>query len=217
MTIEYTFINQDTALATIVCVTNLYAPHPVQACDGSPVAGGDFHYLPWQCLNASAGAREFFRYEGRLSAVARQDGATPVLDASVPTPLIPGRRYLAFPDRRTLSVAQVGETGGEATAMTAVSLGIESFALAVDWFLDQSPAGTTSPLAPSQAALFCAGDTLLFYPVAPERLPQRLTPAELASATRYRAPTYARRVTVTLSQPAGGPPVYDFMPPSAAH
>lgn len=216
MTIEYEFINVDTDLATLVFVTNGLAQQPAQTCDRSPAPAGAFYYTPWQFLNASQGAREYFSFSEGLSVVARVADAAAVLGPSPLTPVFPGRRYLAFPGRDAMQVADLGESDSEAAAVVAAPTCVNPHTLAIDWYLGVARVGVTEPLHPVATAQFQAGETLLFQPASPENPPQRFTPGDLAGAVRYRAPSYALRVKTTFNRQPGSRPGYNFSPPSAA-
>ena len=216
MTIEYEFVNVDTNLATQVFVTNGRATQPVQNCDGTPATEGGFYYTPWQFLNASQGAREYFSFSEGMAIVARVAGTSAPLAPSPLTPVFPGRRYLAFPGQATMQVADLGEADSDAVAVVAAPTCVNPHALAIDWYLGSARVGLTEPLQPVTTAQFQAGETLLFQPASPENPPQRFTPAELAGAVRYRAPSYALRVKTTFSRQPGSGPSYNFSPHSAA-
>ncbi len=215
MTIEYEFVNVDTDLATQVFVTNGLARQPALDCDRTPVAGAAFYYTPWQFLNASQGAREYFSFGEGLAVVARAAADASPLAPSPLTPVFTGRRYLAFPGQGALRVVDLGPADADAAAVAAAPAGVNPHELAIDWYLGASRVGVTEPLAPAVSAQFQAGDTLLFRPASPEEPPRRLDPDDLKGAARYRAPSNALRVTAVFQNQPGVGPAYSFSPHSA--
>lgn len=217
MNTEYEFVNAGAALATQVFVGNDLAQQAVCNCDSSTASTARYSYLPWQFLNASDGAREFFVLGSGLTMVARLLSPAGNLAASAPMPVLADHLYLVFPGTDALCVTDLGPRDGShdagAAAVTAVALGLDPFALAIDWYLDDSCIGSCEPLGARQAARFRNAGTLLFRAVDPENPPARLSPQALADAATYQAASYVRKVRVTLRTTSAGLPVFEFAPP----
>ena len=218
MTIEYEFANLNTALATWVFVANSQDRQAAHTCDQVAVAQANFYYTPWQFLNASAGAREYFNFSGDLAVVARLAAAPSeaAARASALTPVFPGRRYLAFAGEKAMQVVDLGEDESSAVTVVAAPSSVNPCNLSIDWYLDTSRIGITEPVLPRTIASFQAGDTLLFEPTTPGTPPPRLTPDQLTGARRYRAPKQTLRVKVVLRKQPGQDAGYSFSPPSIA-
>lgn len=221
MTIEYEFVNVDTNLATQVFVTNTRWQQPAQGCPLEPEPEARFFYTPWQFLNASQGAREYFAFGEGLAIVARTVGAADGKSdgaaaerRSTRTPVHSGGQYLVFPGADNVRVVRLATEESEAVTVVAAPACINPFRFAIDWYLGESRIGVTEPLPPRVTALFQAGDRLMFQPTEPDTPPQRYTPADLAGATVYKAPSYARQVKVTFQKGAAGKAGYAFSPPS---
>lgn len=222
MSIEYEFINVDTHLATQVFVSNTLWQKPAQTCYLGPEPVAEFFYTPWQFLNASQGAREYFAFGEGLSIVARtvgtaegQDGvAARAPSSSVVTPVHPGGQYLVFPGADKVRVVRLGVDESQAISVTAAPSAVNPFSFAIDWFLGKSRVGITEPLEPRISALYQSGERLLFQPTEADKPPQRYTQAELVGATGYKAPSYARQVKVIFEKRGEGKIGYTFSPPS---
>jgi hypothetical protein len=213
MNTKYEFINNGSALATQVFVGNDLARQAVSNCDRSAANGAGFSYRPWQFLNASAGARESFDFGSGLSIVARAASTDAGLAPSKPTPVLADHLYLVFPGTTALCVTDLGNGEAGSTQVTAIALGIAAFALAIDWYLDDTRIGTSEPVGSRQSARFKNDGTLLFRAVDPENPPPQLSPKELDDATAYQASSYVRKVLVTLNTGADGRPAFRFTPP----
>jgi len=215
MNTEYEFINEGAALATQVFVWNDAEQPAVCNCDQSAVSGANFSYRPWQFLNASVGAREFFCFSDGLALVARPLAAGTGLAASKLTPVLADHHYLAFPAAGAWSVTDIGSNSSEvgATEVTAAGPGMDPFELAIDWYLDRTLIGTSQALGKNQSARFKNSGSLCFLAVGPENPPSCLTPQDLDAATAYQAAPYVRKVLVKLSTRADGHSVFSFSPP----
>lgn len=223
MSIEYEFVNVDTNLATQVFVTNSLWQKSARTCSPGADPAARFFYTPWQFLNASQGAREYFAFGEGLAIVARTvgmaegngDDAAAAQRSSARTPVHPGGQYLVFPDIDNVRVIRLGTEESQAITVVAAPSGVNPFNLAIDWHQGESRTGITVPLPPSVTALFQTGDRLLFQATEADNPPQRYTPADLAGATAYKAPTYATKVKVTFQKRGEGQVGYVFSPPSA--
>lgn len=214
MKIDYEFINRGSKESvTQVFVANRCDAHPVRQCDGSAVNGSTYRYQPWQCLTASQNASESFAFADGLAMEARIAGSGAGLAPSRRTPLQAGCRYLVYPGVDALYVTRLASTSDDnGVAVTAVALGLEPFALAIDWYLDNARVGTTLPLGAAQAAGFASDGTLLLRtvdPLDPMAGPEAL---EASALNRYRPPTSATRVRITLGGDPPRKPVFSFSP-----
>lgn len=221
MNVEYEFVNEDTSLATQVFVTNTLWQKPAQSCNLELAPETRFFYTPWQFLNASQGAREYFAFGEGLSIVARSVGladgkgdGTPC--RSVRTPVHPGGQYLVCPGVDTVRVVRLGTDESQNISVTAAPRGVNPYRFAIDWHLGESCIGITEPLQPRVTASIQSGERLLFQATEADQPPQRYTQADLAGATVYKAPSYATKVMVTFRKRAEGKVGYTFSPPSVA-
>ncbi|MDO8891650.1 MAG: hypothetical protein Q8K43_08170 [Sulfurimicrobium sp.] len=219
MGIEYEFVNVDTNLATQVFVANNLWQTPAQSCHPAPEPESQFFYTPWQFLNASQGAREYFAGGENLAIVAHTvgmaDGSATPQRRSFRMPVQPGGQYLVFPENDDLRVIRIGAQESQTITVESAPSGINPFSLAIEWYQGESRIGVIEPLPPGAAALFQAGDRLLFHDTEADNPRQRYTQADLAGATAYKAPAYARQVKVTFQKRGDGKAGYTFSPPSS--
>jgi len=239
MTTEYEFVNVDTYMATAVFAENLRATTPAKACVSSDdktrtadVAAARFFYAPWQYLNASQGAREYFHSTGWLAfeAVTAPEPAAgegedapaghakPSLRRSQRTPAYPGVQYLLIPGAHDIQVARSG-SAAKANDIEVVSppSGVNPFTITINWYLGENLIGVTDFLKPGVTALFQAGGKRLFMPLPPAQKKARYAPAELTDVTPYVTPANALKVMVVFQKQDEKRFVYVFSPQSASY
>ncbi|HCA26866.1 MAG TPA: hypothetical protein DEP05_04375 [Betaproteobacteria bacterium] len=238
MTTEYEFVNVDTYMATEVFAENLRAANPAKACVSSDdktaaadAAAARFFYVPWQYLNASQGAREYFYSTGWLAfeakaapdpAAGEEDGepsgnVKPPLRRSQRIPAYPGVQYMLIPGVNDIQVAQSG-SAANANDIEVVSppSGVNPFTVAIDWYWGENRIGVTDFLKPGVTALFQAGGKRLFMPLSPAQRKARYAPAELTGVTPYVTPANALKVMIVFQKQDEKRFVYVFSPQSAS-
>jgi len=229
MTIEFELANLNAEMVTLVFIANRQDQQPVRDCSQATVEQATFHYTPWQLVNASAGAREYFSYSDTLSVVVRPQSASAAdtadhtdgqatIQPSALTRVAPGRRYLAFNGEHRLQIVDLGENKQNSAEICIVAAPANhtSGQLAVDWYQAGTRIGITEPLAPRTVASFVNSGVLLFQPVSPDQQRQRFTPDDLAHAWRYRTPSNALKVKASLRRGPEGNPDYAFVPASVS-
>lgn len=224
MPTHYDITHHDTDLVTQVFVTNRQATQAARTCARALAPEAKFYYLPWQTLKPSAGARECFCGPGAYGVVARLAEPAAACQTVAPSALIPvqlGHCYLAFPGRhewRVVALPHPKRSAPDAAVVISAPARINALRLALDWYCGAVRIGVTEPLVALRRAGFQSDGSLLFLPTEPlQSMPQRLTPADLALATRYRAPVTAPRVGVQFGPPQGvGLPQYSFTSSASA-